>query len=127
MLSQDPFNRAAFRQQSLRGVVCLSITGEIDLSNATDLSAQLQAAAESDGRGVILDLRELRYIDSSGIKVLVKAHLDARGAGGQIVLAAATANVQRLLTITGLDGLMPMFPTIEEALNSISPDRSTST
>ena len=116
MVPQGPLSPATYKHSRvLDGIICLSVIGEIDLANAAEFSAQLKIATQSDGRGVILDLRELRYIDSSGIKVLLRA----QETGRKIVLAATVPSVYRILTITGLDQLMLMFPTVEEALRNL--------
>jgi len=116
MVSQGPLNPASYKHSTLlNGVICLSVAGEIDLANAPEFSAQLKVAMESDGRGLILDLRELWYIDSSGIKSI----FNARQSGRRIVLAGVAPHVKRILTIAGLHELVRMFPTIEEAVSAL--------
>ena len=116
MVSRGPLSAATYKHNRvLDGIICLSVIGDIDLANAAEFATQLEVATQSDGRGVILDLRELRYIDSSGIKVL----LEAKGTGRGIVLVAVSPLVHRILSILNLDQLMPMFSTVEEALRSL--------
>ena len=115
-MSQGSRSPVSYKHRRLlNDVICLSVAGEIDLANAPEFSAQLKVAMESDGRGVILDLRELWYIDSSGIKVL----FNARQSGRRIVLAGVAPHVKRVLTIAGLHELVPVFPTIEEAVSAL--------
>jgi len=72
MVPQDSLPASYKHSRLLNDIICLSVAGETDLANAPEVSAQLKVATENDGRGAILDLRELRYIGSSGIKVLLR-------------------------------------------------------
>ena len=117
MVPQGPFTPATYKHSRVReGIICLSVVGEIDLANAAEFSAQLEiATTQSDGSGVILDLSELRYIDSSGINVLFRA----RNTGRKIVLAATVPLVHRTLALAGLDQVMLTFPTVDESSRNL--------
>ena len=73
------------------------LTGELDASNVTDLSAALEPEIQAGG-DLTLDVSELRFMDSSGIQVVVRA---ARGLGerGNLVLLHPTDVVRRLLEL----------------------------
>jgi anti-sigma B factor antagonist len=51
---------------------------------------------------VVLDLRELRFIDSSGVHVILDAAQDTRCYGGRLLIVRGTASVDRVLTLTGV-------------------------
>ncbi|MFD3334666.1 STAS domain-containing protein [Streptomyces sp. NPDC058700] len=55
-------------------------------------------------------------MDSSGINILVTANNGARSHGGSLRLAHTPASVLALLRVVGLDNLIPLYPTLEEAL-----------
>jgi anti-sigma B factor antagonist len=116
VMPHNPGSAATYsHSRVLDGIICLSVAGEIDLANALEFSAQLNVAAEGDGHGVILDLHELRYIDSSGIKVILKTQEIKH-----IILVAAMPSVARIITLMGVDQVLPMVPTVEEAVRKLS-------
>jgi anti-sigma B factor antagonist len=106
------------KRQPLIDAICLSVSGEVDLANAPDLLAHFKAVAQADDN-LIVDLSALRYLDSTGIKALLDTYQQFAQAKRQMVLAAATTMVQKVLAITGVDRIVPSFPTVEEALSNI--------
>lgn len=78
----------------------VALTGELDLASSHMLEEQLAAAGDTEL--VIVDLRELEFIDSTGLSVLVKAHQEAQEAGRRFGVVRGNAQVQRLLGLTGL-------------------------
>jgi anti-sigma B factor antagonist len=90
-------------------------TGEIDLYTAPAMRACLVAAAESSSR-VLIDLSGVTFLDSTGLGVM----LGALGRAGQddqsVVLVGSTNLVRRVLEITRLDQVFPMYASLEEAL-----------
>jgi anti-sigma B factor antagonist len=113
-----PFNGLVVRREPHDGAVCLLLSGEVDLANADDLRAHLDAVAQNDNN-LIVDMAELRYIDSSGIKTLMDAHRIFKGTKRQMVLAAVPPTVQRILDIVGVDRMVPVFASIEAALKDL--------
>jgi anti-anti-sigma factor len=78
----------------------LVLAGEIDSYTAPDLAERLEA----DPSLVVLDLTEVTFIDSSGLRVLVEGHRRRVEAGSSLTLRSPSAAVQRLLEISGLAG-----------------------
>lgn len=78
-------------------VHCLKLLGELDLGNLPVLTESLPSPAP--GETLVLDLRELDFIDSSGIHVLMRLDTAARREGWSFVLVRAPATVQRVLDI----------------------------
>jgi anti-sigma B factor antagonist len=79
----------------------VALRGELDVTDAATVAAQLTAAAALD-QVLIVDLAGLDFIDSSGIAALARARAHARQAGGDLLLAAPQRQVLRVLTITRL-------------------------
>jgi len=89
--------------------------GELDVASSPELEAEL--ARTTDRELVIVDLRELEFIDSTGLGVLVKAHQHAEEAGRRFALVRGLGQVQRLLRLTGLSDQLPVAETSEELLS----------
>lgn len=84
----------------------LAFDGELDLANAKTAERLLQDALVLQAE-VILDLRGLDFLDSSGIALLVAAMCGANG-GKLTFLPSEALEVQRVLRLTGLDQWMPL-------------------
>lgn len=77
------------------------LIGELDISNSERLAAALDGELEGQG-DITLDLSELTFIDSSGIRVLLRA-LDGLNGKGKLVLLAPTSSVRNILALMRLD------------------------
>jgi anti-anti-sigma factor len=86
------------------------LRGEVDLANAPDVERQLAAAASADDPFVI-DLSEVEYIDSSGFGMLERL---SRTNSLRVVIPEESV-IQRAFSVTGLDGVMPVYATVSEA------------
>lgn len=84
------------------------VNGELDVCSAPDLRAALVDVTARKPRRIVLELSELRFIDSSGLHVLVRARTAAQEFGGVVEIAGPSAAVTRLLRITGLDTDFPI-------------------
>lgn len=82
----------------------IALSGELDMANAAALSAELERVEADQPASITIDMRELEFIDSTGIAILVAAHrrLDNGGEGIRLVRSRATG-VRRVMEVTGLD------------------------
>jgi anti-anti-sigma factor len=82
-------------------VAVIAATGELDLSGAAILEAEIERlAAEPDLGTVVLDLRGLEFMDSSGLRLIVLADMRAREAGRRFALVRGPETVHRVFEIT---------------------------
>ncbi|MFJ7969674.1 STAS domain-containing protein [Streptomyces sp. NPDC096324] len=94
------------------GVVVVTVSGAIDHASVGPL---VQALAPGRPR-VIVDMRQVSFMDSSGINALLTAHRDLTGTEGWLRLAGVPASIRRTLQITGVDTAIPSYPSLREAL-----------
>lgn len=87
--------------------VLVTVRGELDLAVAGEVEAALLPPVTA-GRHAVADLRELEFMDSTGVRVLVAAHLAAQEHGGRfsLVRTAPGSPVRRVLEISGLDTVL---------------------
>jgi anti-sigma B factor antagonist len=102
--------------RSFDDAVCLALAGRIDVNNALVLKAHLRMAAKSQPNTIIVDLTDLRDIDSSGVDALLDGQRTLARGGRMIVLAAPSPSIRKALGVLRLGEIMPMFPSVEEAL-----------
>lgn len=97
-------------------VLTARITGEIDLSNASELEETIVDAVPNTALGMVVDLSGVEYLDSAGLRMLV--HLVERFRWRQQVMRAAApdgSRVRGVLSMAGADGVIPVDATSTEA------------
>jgi anti-sigma B factor antagonist len=86
--------------------------GELDLATAPELESELLPPLHG-GTSVALDLRGLDFMDSTGVRVIVAAHLAAEEHGGAFtVCAVPDGPVARVLEISGLDAVLDVVDSL---------------
>jgi anti-anti-sigma factor len=102
------------------GVVVAGISGEIDLSNATEITDVLLDGVPNEALGLVIDLSEVSYLDSAGVRML--AELDHRlGWRAQVlrVVAPEASRSHRVLEIAGLERVLSIDTSVVTARSSI--------
>lgn len=91
------------------GRVVVALHGELDLATADEFERALMPPL-NDGRDVVLDLRGLGFIDSSGVRVVVKAHTSATENGCRLTVLRGDPDgpVGRVLEISGLNEILEL-------------------
>ena len=82
--------------------VVIGVTGELDLASSPELERELERGPSSDAELLIIDLRGLEFMDSTGLSVLVRAHQKATYGGKRFAVVKGPQLVQRLLSLTGV-------------------------
>ena len=82
--------------------VVLELHGELDLAVAPELTDAIERAEAQQRRIVVLDLEDLEFIDSAGLRVILAAHKRLCGIGAELAMTPGQPQVQRLLAIAGV-------------------------
>ena len=85
------------------GASIVAITGELDVATAGPVEEALLGVEEDEPERIVLDLRELRFIDSTGLSLLINADRRGRKAGRQVTIVTGTGPARRILQTVGLD------------------------
>lgn len=93
----------------------VAVRGEIDLHTAPQLRERLVALVEDGASRVVVDLTEVGFMDSSGLGVLVGLLKRVRESGGQLAVVCGEGTVLKVLSITGLDQVIPVSASLDEA------------
>lgn len=86
----------------------LSLRGELDLSTVSVVEDELVVAQESH-QLVVMDLRNLSFMDSTGLRVIVMAEQRARALSRRLVIVQGPPQVQRVLELTGVIGWLDVL------------------
>jgi anti-anti-sigma factor len=95
------------------GRAVVIIRGELDLATAPDLEATLSELLDA-GQDVVVDLRELAFLDSTGLRVLVAADARVEGREQQflIVRPRPGATIEKILAISGVESVLDLIDDI---------------
>ena len=104
------------------GVQVVSVEGELDLHNTKQLD---QALESTDHPRVILDLTEVPFVDSTALGTIVASMKSMRSQGRELLVVAGNPVVTRVLSITGLERVFSVHPSLAEAITSALDDDST--
>ena len=80
----------------------LHLTGELDLASAPVFERALADADVASAPLLVLDLDELKFVDSTGLRVILLAHEGSRARGQEFAITPGSPQVQRLLSITSV-------------------------
>ena len=79
------------------------LSGELDLASAEELEGELKQLEAAEPPLLVLDLRELEFMDSTGLRTVIAADARARDRGGRLVVVRARDEVDRVFRLTRMD------------------------
>ncbi len=106
------------RQKTVENGTVLTPQGEIDLGRAPDFRAHLAAAQRKKPAKVIIDLKDVPYMDSSGVATLVEAMQAARRGGSKLILCGLQEKVRSIFEIARLDMVFTIVDSCDDALRA---------
>jgi anti-sigma B factor antagonist len=99
-----PPEEFAIAEEDRGGRAWLTLSGELDLATAPDLEQLVNDRVDA-GREVVVDLRPLEFMDSSGIRVLVAAHARAGRTGARLIVVRPKSDsaIAKIVAVSGLE------------------------
>ena len=82
--------------------------GELDIATAPAFERAITDATGEDGKELVIDLRHLTFMDSTGLRALVQADQQARKSGVALTIVRGPESIDRLFSVSGLDELLPL-------------------
>jgi anti-anti-sigma factor len=103
-------------QQQLSGDVQLvGVSGRLDQNLTPDLEAQFDALLAEGYERFIVDMSEVSYINSGGLRCLVTAWRKAKKEGGNVLLFGLQPRVEQVFSMVGFDKVFELYPTQQSA------------
>ena len=99
-----------------KGASVFTLEGRIDSQGAISLDEALQAAVSAGKHKMVLDMAEVNYISSAGLRTLADIITKNTEKGGDLKLVALHRKVLRVFRIIGFDKLFPLYDTVKEAI-----------
>jgi anti-sigma B factor antagonist len=90
----------------------------LDANNSEELKAELRRLCESGAKDMIIDLKEIHFIDSSGLGALVSGYKNASSLHGSLKLSNLQTQVKSMFELTRLHRVFDIFTTTDDALES---------
>jgi len=104
--------------REFRRVALVAVEGRIDSASAVEFEASIENVFKNVGKNIILDLSNVDFLSSSGLRVLVTARKSAEARGGELSLCNPSKHSADSLKISGLDILFKVYPDRELAIGS---------
>ncbi|MDO8683573.1 MAG: STAS domain-containing protein [Armatimonadota bacterium] len=86
--------------------LAVNVTGELDYATASELDEKLEEELEDADVRLVLDFSQVSFLDSEGLKVIVRAYRRISEAGGSIAIVGCSQTIGRLFDILGLRGAL---------------------
>ncbi len=100
------------------GVTLVRLNGRLDIAGASVIDLRFSALAGSR-RSMVVDLSEVTFLASMGIRLLLGSAKTVTSKGGHMVLMAPIADVKNVLTTAGIDTLIPVYPDVQSAVAAV--------
>ena len=106
----------AVTEEPLPGGLALAVAGELDIATAPVLRERLGAAVDSGTARIVVDLREVTFMDSIGLAAIVHARSRLRRAGRLALVVAPDSYAELLLEMAGMPRALAIFADRGEAV-----------
>ena len=93
--------------------------GKLDATVSSGLKTILQSLSLEGNKNIIIDLKEVKYIDSSGLSALIIGNHLCKDAQGTMILCRISEHAMKIIKISQLNSVFDILPTVEEAIDSI--------
>jgi anti-sigma B factor antagonist len=100
----------------------VAVVGDVDLHTASELRTRALSVVEQGVPHLVLDMEQVDFVDSTGLTTLIVLLQAAQAAGGSLRVARIPERLVRMVTITGVSQLIPMYDTVDEALAALTTE-----
>ena len=109
------------QKKTIHGFVVLEMSGRITLGrDCQQIELDVDELVRTKQTKVVFDLSKIKYMDSSGVGIMVMCSGKLKAAGGELRLAGATGVVGQTLQLTRMDVIVPTFASVDEAIAGAS-------
>jgi anti-sigma B factor antagonist len=104
----------------------ITLPAEIDITNADQVREDLLSVLNQGAVLLIADMSETTFCDSAGVGALARTFRRAEASQSELRLVVSTRAVERVLTLTGVDRLLDIYPNVTDAMAGLrdSPSRN---
>lgn len=104
--------------ESMKRVQLVSVSGRVDSSTAQQFDSAIQSLFDQGHYNLVLNLSEVNYMSSAGLRTLVSAMKESKRHGGKIALSSLSDRVEEVLELAGLNSLFDIYEENTAAVGS---------
>src|SRR6267378_2720182 len=108
--------RMEIKEESKGNVKIVGLRGRLDANSSRNVEKQLQALIDQREKRLVLDLSELTYISSLGLRVFIMVAKEMQKVNGKLALAKLNEHIYEIFKIAGFTRIFTIYPTCEEAV-----------
>ncbi|AHH98027.1 anti-sigma factor antagonist [Kutzneria viridogrisea] len=120
-MNETPSALVSVRTQHLDNAVVVSASGELDMATTSAFADALDRVVLDGMHAMVVDLSEVVFFGSAALSVLIRLHRAATDRGLQLRVVCGPL-VAKPLQLTGVDQLLNLFPSLDEALHNLTPN-----
>jgi len=109
-------------EENQGGINIYKINGHLDSNTSQGFEDKLIQAIDGGSKNMIIDFKNLDYISSAGLRVILKATKALKREDGKIMLCDMQDYVKEVFEISGFDSLMPIVGSMGDALDAFPPN-----
>ena len=102
-----------------KDISTISIIGRLDAVTAVEAEQELNQAIKDGTTKLLLNLEELEYVSSAGLRILLLITKNLQQKGGKVVLANLSANVKEIFDISGFTSIFTITDSVEDGIEAI--------
>jgi anti-sigma B factor antagonist len=104
--------------QEFKRVAVMSVNGRVDSATAPELESKLRELVEADKNQIVLDLKDVEYMSSAGLRAMVSTLKAVKRVNGDLRISSPSPRVEEVLRLAGLTSIFSIHSTQEEAVAS---------
>ncbi|PWR70310.1 STAS domain-containing protein [Methanospirillum stamsii] len=107
-------------EREISGITILDISGRVDAATSSKMEEELTKKVDAGVINIIMNMENLSYISSSGLRVILASLKKVKSAGGKIALLQLQPGPAEVFKMTGFDRLFPICSSMEGAVEQFS-------
>lgn len=101
--------------ENRQSISVMKVKGRVDSETAPELDDALTKLLQDNRNKIVLNLQDVNYMSSAGLRAMVRAYQSANKSGGDVRLAAVSEPIEVILRTVGMMQMFKLFSTSEEA------------
>ena len=106
-------------QETVNDVAVISLKGRLNVTTTAELEKIFDALLSEGRTKILVECRELEYISSAGLRVLLTAAQQFKKISGEIALSSLSQNVKQVFEISGFTSIFKIYSSQDEAVKSM--------
>jgi anti-sigma B factor antagonist len=106
--------------EKINDIFTINLKGEIDASSSLELDKKLEMVIKNGYKKILVNCKDLDYISSAGLGVFTSYVQDIHEKNIKMILCALKENVYEVFCLLGLDSIIPIVNTIDEAMEKLN-------